>query len=1065
MIPGRRAAPRLTGFLLACAVGWTLAQASLLVVANGLLASYDFPGHLHLSAVQMRSPASLWDDSWYAGYPTYAYPPLAHRLAGELMRRLGIVPGFKAAVVLAYLAAVPAVYAAARTVAGLPPVAAAASTLLVSISPSLFRAFLFGQYPSLLAYAIFLGALAALFSCLDSPQPSRMRMLLAALLVALLGSTHLYTLLLLLVVLAPLVLVVNVRALLSRIAAPLAGGTIMAVVPSLLWLADMPLLSKTPVPHITRSIDMIHPAGLLNWVLHPAGLPMVIAALVLIPAFFGGRNWQRVGLVASGALIFYLRGELGVIWATVAAAVALAAGLGFGARGGKADRQITYLTLAGLISLWLALGPAGGLARLLPFSDVLVYDRPLLYGAPLAWLALTRVLWSSGSMVPWRRVGPVLLIASGGLLLGMSVVTVMRTYAVLAPGAERAIPRGLPLRPDYADFLARHRQSGRVLPLGFPYIVYTLPDVVGAPLIDGAYNDARVLAPLRSSGLEALGNEKFTNRDLRMTRFFLANADRYGIDWVMTADRYYDPAVPLERFLLAYESPGDVYRGVRIYRALTPSGHAWVGDPGYRSSDIEQVSLRDRPWGTGGGTSSVALSGSPGATELVFSSALEAGWAFTEVPLPAARSRCNRLAFDAWSPTGASLTVRAYHGGRSSVIYPETPLGPNRSSLRLAVDCPRVDRLAIAISGVGVQRASLTPLLLQKVEDATKWVPFERAGSECFRTTLPQAGAATVSVPSYPRWRTVGGDDSVSTGSDARGLLTLTGSPGRHTLCLSFPAGLRLARTYLPIIYLLAAVVAGILVGGPGTTRRWQQASGIVLLRGLLTAIREVILHRRLTPEQAWDLRARTAPDWYATFTPGASPDEAAVPDLTEILDGLDRAWLQRSHVLEVGCGPGRLLAHMAPLVSAAWGVDISGEMITLARDRLRPWPNVTVAKNDGRTLAAFPDGAFDYVYSVNVVQHIPDRGWIESYMGEIHRVLRAGGLATIQVDGRGESRGWRLIKAVVGADSWAGTLLTRQELIDLARRYGFVVVRCAFSEGAGIRWKRQGLWLRVRRP
>jgi len=143
--PRRRAAPRLAGFLLACAVGWALAQASLLIVARGLLASYDFPGHLHMSAVQMRSPASLWDDSWYAGYPTYAYPPLAHRLAGGLMRHFGIVPGFKVAVVLAYLAAVPAVYAAARTAADLPPLAAAASTLLVSISPALFRAFLFGQ--------------------------------------------------------------------------------------------------------------------------------------------------------------------------------------------------------------------------------------------------------------------------------------------------------------------------------------------------------------------------------------------------------------------------------------------------------------------------------------------------------------------------------------------------------------------------------------------------------------------------------------------------------------------------------------------------------------------------------------------------------------------------------------------------------------------------------------------------------------------------------------------------------------------------------------------------------
>jgi SAM-dependent methyltransferase len=445
---------------------------------------------------------------------------------------------------------------------------------------------------------------------------------------------------------------------------------------------------------------------------------------------------------------------------------------------------------------------------------------------------------------------------------------------------------------------------------------------------------------------------------------------------------------------------------------------------------------------------------------------METGWAFTELVLPSAGRGCNRLAFDAWSPTGAALTVRVVQGGRVSVIYPETPLGPDRSAIRLAVDCQRVERLSIAISGVGIQRTFFTPVRLQRVEDATNWVPFERLGAECIRVAIPPARRVTVSVPYYPRWRIRGTADAVVTGADPRGLLTLTGAPGISTLCLSFPATFRLSRIYLPIVYLLAMTVVGIFVWGTGRpTIRGRALSAIVLLRGLLTAAREVALRRRLAPEQAWDLRARLAPDWYATLTTtGQQSYESAVPDLTEILDGLDRAWLQQAHVLEVGCGPGRLLAHIAPLVTSVSGVDISGEMITLARERLRPWPNVTVAKNDGRTLAAFPDGAFDFVYSVNVFQHIPDRTWIESYMSEIHRVLRSGGQTTIQMDGRGESPLWRLVKSLAGADSWAGTLLTRQELIDLSRRHSFVVVRCAFSQG-GIRWRGQGLWLRALKP
>lgn len=826
-----RAAARVAGFLLACAIGWVGAQAALLAVTPGLLASYDLPGHLHMSAVQMRSPTALWDDSWYLGYPTYAYPPLAHRLAGELMKYAGPERGFKAAVAAAYVATIPALYAASREVAGLSSVAAAFTTLVVAISPSLFRALLFGQYSSLVAYPLFMGALAALFACLRPARPTGGMILLAAAAVAVLGATHLYTLLLLLVTLFPLAFVRNPRLLLSRLGLPVASGTLLGLLPSALLLADLHLLSKTPIPHITRSADMLHPGGLLNWVLYPAGFPVVVAILVLAPALLGGWRWAWLGVGLATGLMLYLHAELDPAWMAAGVVSAVLFGAVLRQQEEQMDWRTRYLAWAGLISFWLALGPAGALARLIPFSQILVFDRPLLYGAPLAWMALIRVFWRSGLRTPWKAAVPVAYVVVAGPLLVSSIIPVLQTYARLVPGVDGAFPRGTPLVTDYTDLLKQHPGAGRLLPLGFPPVVYTMPDVTGTPLIDGGYNDARVLTPLRMSGLESLGTEKFINRDLRVTRAFLANAERYAIGWVMTADRYYDPVVPLDRFAMVYDSQPDTDRGIRLYRSLFPPRYAWAGDQRHRTFELARISLARESWAPGGGASTVGVrTVGPGdvvsedstfggratttgpVVVVSFRGPMSAGWVSTELAIPMGGRKCNRLTFEAWSPTDAALTVRVVEGTRYRIIRPEAALAPSRGQVRLAVDCQRAERIQIGLSGRGAQRAYLTSLRFEAVEDATVWVPFQRLSAECMRATIPDAGATvTISVPFFPRWQPTESGSGVEIGSDPHGLLTMTGPAGAHTLCLSFPRGSRAARAALPLVYLGLVLVGGLL--------------------------------------------------------------------------------------------------------------------------------------------------------------------------------------------------------------------------------------------------------------
>ncbi len=91
-------------------------------------------------------------------------------------------------------------------------------------------------------------------------------------------------------------------------------------------------------------------------------------------------------------------------------------------------------------------------------------------------------------------------------------------------------------------------------------------------------------------------------------------------------------------------------------------------------------------------------------------------------------------------------------------------------------------------------------------------------------------------------------------------------------------------------------------------------------------------------------------------------------------------------------------------------GVDVSDEMIRLARERLSDIPHAHVHATNGASLAQFADESFDFVYSYAVFQHIPSRDVVLEYMREIRRVLKPGGIFHGQFNGlaiRGDTNTW----------------------------------------------------------
>lgn len=108
----------------------------------------------------------------------------------------------------------------------------------------------------------------------------------------------------------------------------------------------------------------------------------------------------------------------------------------------------------------------------------------------------------------------------------------------------------------------------------------------------------------------------------------------------------------------------------------------------------------------------------------------------------------------------------------------------------------------------------------------------------------------------------------------------------------------------------------------------------------------------------------------------------------------------ERRTAFELGCGVGRVSRALGARFDRVTGVDISEAMITRARDINADRPNCTWRVNDAPDLGAFGDGQFDLVLSFIVLQHVPDRAAISSYLREMVRILAPGGALVVQVPG-----------------------------------------------------------------
>lgn len=203
-----------------------------------------------------------------------------------------------------------------------------------------------------------------------------------------------------------------------------------------------------------------------------------------------------------------------------------------------------------------------------------------------------------------------------------------------------------------------------------------------------------------------------------------------------------------------------------------------------------------------------------------------------------------------------------------------------------------------------------------------------------------------------------------------------------------------------------------------------------------------------------WDGRARENYRYYIVNSRKDWPEEEfarsgeetvahyVLNDLGNVCQGRDP---REMRVLDFGCGAGRVTRALAGVFGEVHGVDISGEMVKLAREQLSNLPNVRVHLCNGIDLDVLGDLMFDFAFSFSVFHHVPGKALIGDCIQEVGKHLRPGCLFKFEVQGNLQ---W---EAPPG-DTWLGPALSEGDVREMAERAGFES-RCRVGAGEESYW------------
>jgi SAM-dependent methyltransferase len=185
-----------------------------------------------------------------------------------------------------------------------------------------------------------------------------------------------------------------------------------------------------------------------------------------------------------------------------------------------------------------------------------------------------------------------------------------------------------------------------------------------------------------------------------------------------------------------------------------------------------------------------------------------------------------------------------------------------------------------------------------------------------------------------------------------------------------------------------------------------------------------------------WNERARKDAHFFVAFGGRDQTEEEFLATAADVLRSIEgqlkrlpgtanrRTW----RALEIGCGPGRLVKPLSRHFGEIHGVDVSDEMIRLARERLGELRHAHFHTTDGASLPQFADESFEFIYSYAVFQHIPTQDVVLEYMREVARLLKPGGVFHGQFNG---------LTPPGATDTWSGVAFSAEDIHSFTRENG----------------------------
>ena len=119
--------------------------------------------------------------------------------------------------------------------------------------------------------------------------------------------------------------------------------------------------------------------------------------------------------------------------------------------------------------------------------------------------------------------------------------------------------------------------------------------------------------------------------------------------------------------------------------------------------------------------------------------------------------------------------------------------------------------------------------------------------------------------------------------------------------------------------------------------------------------------------------------------------------DVDRFIKKLNLADTCNLEMLELGCGIGRMTHRFSELFKHVYAIDVSPEMLKLARKYWGHLKNVEFILGNGADMRSIPNASVDFVFSYLVLQHAPYPEIVLSYIRETARVLKPNGTAFLQ--------------------------------------------------------------------